>query len=257
MIGLHIERLVDASPTLVLIHAFPLSARMYDEAVNIVLQRSDLNIILVDLPGFGSAPSHQGWTISGAAHALHTALRTHGVMKPIICGTSIGGYTALAFYRLFPDEVGALILSNTKAEADTPDAKLQRKVFADDVLARGYDAVYMRMLPKLVAKSLADAHPDVIERLRMMIAEASPQAIADALNALALRDDSTDLLTSVSVPTLVIAGNDDELIPPIVSKTMAEHIPNAQYRALDLCGHLSAFEMPAEWSNIVSDFLLV
>jgi len=245
-----------ASKSLVLIHAFPLSSEMYKGvASEIPTMLPDYIIILVDLPGFGSAPVRENWTLSEAMQELHKKLNEIGITNPAICGTSMGGYAALAYYRLYLNEVSALILSNTKAEADTDEAKASREEFAKDVEARGCDAVYMRMLSKLTARSTVEAHPELTDKLKSIIEQATPPAIAAALRAMALREDSVELLHTITTPTLVITGSGDELIAPAISKTMSDTIPNAKFVEMKDVGHLTPLEDPKEWAKLVVDML--
>jgi pimeloyl-ACP methyl ester carboxylesterase len=214
-----------------------------------------INIILVDLPGFGDAPVRNEWALSEAMQELHHKLNQIGINNPVIGGTSMGGYAALAYYRLYPNEVSALLLSNTKAEADTDDAKASREEFAKDVEHRGYEAVYMRMLNKLTDRSTVQKHPETLDTLRSMISASSPTSIASALRAMALREDSLELLHTITIPTIVITGSGDELISPAVSKSMSDAIPNAKFIDMENVGHLTPLEAPKKWAKLVANFL--
>lgn len=256
MIALHFyKKVTQPKSTLVLIHAFPLTNEMYLAACGYITESEpDLNIILVDLPGYGDAPVREKWTLNEAMSSLHAELKTIGIEKPIIGGTSMGGYAVLSYYRQFPEDVSALILSNTKAEADTEDAKRSREEFAKDVEARGHEAVYMRMLATLTSKSTKQKHPEIESAIRKMIASISPPAIASTLRALAARDDSTDLLPNMNLPVLVITANGDELIPASFSRKIADNIRGAIYKEIPEAGHLTPIEAPKEWSSVISDF---
>lgn len=245
-----------ATKSLILIHAFPLSSEMYMGVAGELQQLlPSVNIILVDLPGFGSTPVRKEWTLSEAMQELHKALNEIGITNPVICGTSMGGYAALAYYRLYLNEVSALILSNTKAEADTDEAKASREEFAKDVEGRGYEAVYMRMLSKLTARSTVEAHPELTDKLKSIIEKATPDAIAAALRAMALREDSVELLHTITTPTLVITGRGDELIAPAISKAMADAILNSHFHQIEGVGHLTPLEAQDEWARVVGDYL--
>lgn len=257
MVALHPYSEINTSqPTLVLIHAFPLSSKMYESALkHLHLISPKHNYILVDLPGFGSAPLRNSWTLRSAMRKLHSRLHQLGISTTAIGGTSMGGYAALAYYREFPDKVTALILSNTKAEADTEEGRAGRETFAKDVLQKGHEAVYMRMLHTLTSKTTVRKHPEMLDYLKSAIGSASPEAIASALRAMAKRDDSCELLPSIKVPVLVITGEGDELIKPEVTKHIADSAPNATYREITGAGHLTPLEAPEEWAAIVADFL--
>lgn len=236
---------------LVLIHAFPLTSTMYDIAAGrLQKERPDLNVHLVDLPGFGEAPYLERWTIAEAMEALHAELKKNSISAPVIGGTSMGGYAVLAYYRLYPEEVSGLILSNTKAAADTDDAKQKREVFAQDVEKRGHEAVYESMLDKLISPQYSEMR----EQLKGSIAVSDPRSIAAALRALAVRDDSVELLKTIEVPTLIIAGSGDT----IMSKDDAaklQTIRNAHAVVIEDTAHLSILEAPDRWVEEVDTFL--
>jgi 3-oxoadipate enol-lactonase len=241
---------------LVLLHAFPLSSAMWEKTVSIIKQQSPkTTIILADFPGFGDSPTTPDWTIAEAMGELHNELTAHEILNPIIAGLSMGGYAAFAYYRLYRNEVRALILSNTKPAADTEEAKKGREEYALDVEQRGAEAVYDRQLGKLISDISKQRNPELIPTLKNWIASFSPEAIATALRALALRDDSSDLVEDISCPTLLITGENDAIIPAEEMKTFSEKIPHSQFIDIPDVGHLSAVENPEAWAKVVSEFL--
>lgn len=243
--------------SLVLLHAFPLSSIMYDRAAAVIAEHAPTyNIILVDFPGFGSASVESKWTLAEAMVELHGKLDELGIVEPVIAGLSMGGYAALAYYRLYQNEVKALILSNTKAAADDEKAKKGREEFALDVEARGAQAVFDRMLEKLISDT-SKKNPELIPKLKQWIESASPAAIAAALRALALRNDSTDLLPVIFCPTLLITGEDDAIIPLEEMEMMSVEINGSKFVSFTKAGHLTALEDPVKWGSIVSSFLNV
>ncbi|HYM20145.1 MAG TPA: alpha/beta hydrolase [Candidatus Kapabacteria bacterium] len=250
MVSLQYFGVKNAEKHLVLIHAFPLSSVMYHNTVEALLSDlSDLQIILVDLPGFANAPYRAHWTLAEAMVDLNHQLNEQNIASAIIGGTSMGSYAAFAYYRQFPNEVNGLILSNTKAEADDEKAKVGREEFAQDVERRGHISVYERMLDKLISKNSPSALKD---RLKTMIATQDIHAIASALRAMALRNDSTDLLATITCQTLVISGSNDELIAPSLTKTITERVSGSTYYEILNAGHLTPFETPKEWAAIVA-----
>src|SRR5205085_2056433 len=141
----------------------------------------DYSIIFVDLPGFGEAPVQTNWTLSDEMKDLHAKLSFY--TNIVIGGLSMGGYAAFAYYRLFP-KVRGLILSNTKAAADSEEAKKGRDAFAADARKRGADAVYEKLLPKLISDFSRERNPALEPALKKTIASFSPEAIAEGLLAL-------------------------------------------------------------------------
>jgi 3-oxoadipate enol-lactonase len=242
--------------SLVLLHAFPLSSAMWEGAASVIARQSpDSSIILADFPGFGDAPSIKDWTLAAAMEDLHSKLTAEEILNPVIGGLSMGGYAAFAYYRLHLNELRALILTDTKPSADTEEGKKGREVFALDAEKRGAEAVYERMLPKLVSDSSKQRNPALFKTLKNWIASFSPEAIAAGLRALALRADSNDLLETIGCPTVVIAGENDAIIPSEEMKLFSEKIPDAQFVQIPDVGHLSALEDPEAWGEAVSKFL--
>ncbi len=238
---------------LVLIHAFPLSSEMYRKAtLNITKALPDLPVITIDMPGFGNAPLADSWTMDSAMQDAHKQLQDQAISSIVLGGTSMGGYAVFSFYHQFPEMVRGLIFSNTKAEADTPEAKADREVFAKDVEKRGHEAVYERMLDKLTS---ASAPPELKDFIKRSIATQPTEAIAAALRAMALRSDSSDLLPKIQSPVLVVASEKDQLIKEESLQTIAKKTADSTYRRFPGIGHLAPLEGHEEWAGAVVTFL--
>jgi 3-oxoadipate enol-lactonase len=230
---------------------------MFETAAAIIaVNAPSYNIILVDFPGFGEAPFEKKWTLGEAMVELHGKLNEIGVVEPVIAGLSMGGYAAFAYYRLYHNQVKALILSNTKAEADSDDAKKGREEYAKDLEKRGAEAAYEK-LSTLVAESSIKNDANLIPKLKRWIASFTPAAIAAGSRALAQRDESSDLLETISCPTLLITGEDDALIKDEVMQEMAAKIKGSKFISFTRSGHLTAVEFPDKWGSVVSSFLNV
>jgi 3-oxoadipate enol-lactonase len=242
--------------TLVLLHAFPLSSAMWERAARIIMDSApEVSIICADFPGFGTAPVEQQWTLTEGMIDLDIKLIDQGITMPVIGGLSMGGYAVFAYYRLFPNKVKAIVLSNTKPDPDSQEAKMAREEYALDVEQRGVEAVYERQLDKLISGSSRLRNPSLIPTLKKWIESFSPEAIATCLRTLAVRDDSTDLLEKINCPTFVIAGEKDIIIPSQEMQSFSKKIPLSQYIQLSDVGHLSALENPEVWGKAVSEFL--
>lgn len=241
---------------LVLLHAFPLSSEMYRDVIaRLESSLATYQIILANLPCFGDAPKLTNWTLAEAMSDLHSQLISVGITSSALCGVSMGGYAALAYYKQFQSEVSALILSNTKAEADNEEGKANREKLAKDVEEKGYEPIFSGMMLKLIGKSAITKNPTLLHTVKLMIASESLIAISEASRAMAKREDSTDLLGQISIPTLVIAGTEDELIPEAIMKVMSAKIPNVVYVPMEQHGHLCVIEDPVVWSTAIINFL--
>ena len=177
------------------------------------------------------------------------------IKEPIILGgLSMGGYTALAFARLFPESLRALILCDTRAEADTEEGKAGRDKMIASAQSEGAAPVVEQMLPKLLGETTRKDHADVMESVRTLALKQTPTAIANALRALRDRPDSLDLLPQIKVPTLVVVGEEDTITPLSMAQTLADKIPNAELAIIPRAGHLSNIEQPETFNRVVREF---
>jgi 3-oxoadipate enol-lactonase len=167
----------------------------------------------------------------------------------------MGGYAALAFVRRHPRRLAGLVLQDTRAGADTPEAKANRATLAAKVLAEGASAAVEAFLPKLLGETTQRDRPDLAARLRERILATSPRGIANALHGLAARADSRETLPTIAVPTLVLVGAEDVLTPPAEAEAMAAAIPGARLGVIPGAGHLANLENPGAVNAALRAFL--
>jgi pimeloyl-ACP methyl ester carboxylesterase len=214
-------------------------------------------LIALDWRGFGESPViGDVSTMELLADDVAGLMDTLGMQRAVLCGLSMGGYVAFAFLRKYPQRVQGLILADTRPGADTDEAKANRENVALLALSQGADAVADLLTPKLLSDYTRQRHPLVERSVRQMINAATPQGIAAASRGMALRSDSSDLLSSISCPTLVVVGEQDVLTPPAVAHEYAAKIPGSQFATIPDAGHLSNLEQPKAFHTVVRDFLL-
>ncbi len=239
-------------PPVVFVHGFPLSRATWQKQIETL--RSSHRVIAPDLRGLGENDAASGTTtmeqFADDIHALLQQLKTGPV---VLVGHSMGGYIALAFARKFPDMLRGLVLVATKAGADTPEAAAGRRATADKVKAGGANVVVDAMAPKMLAASNQDQK--MADQVRGFMAPSKPDSVIAALLGMAERPDSTSMLANIAVPTLVITGADDTVIPPAESEKLAAAIPGAQLKKISSAGHIVAFEQPAEFNRELKDWL--
>jgi len=244
---------------LVLLHAFPLSADQWLPQLHRV--PPGWRFIAPDLRGFrGMGPAFEDAGLSGLTIEDYAddvlELMTHlEIERAAIAGVSMGGYVALAMLRRAPQRVTGLVLSNTRAIADSPQARDARAASIALVQREGAAAIAREMTPKLLGVSTRRDQPDLEDAVRRLILANAPDAIAAALGALRDRPDSTGLLPSIRVPTLVVAGDEDAIINIAEAQSMQEAIPGAALLTLPRTGHLGNLEAPGPWSAAVDAFL--
>jgi 3-oxoadipate enol-lactonase len=248
------ERGAGPGDPVILLHAFPLSSRMWAPQADVLagLRR----VIAPDYPGFGRSPRPPAQPdMRYYAEQLGELLERLDLRRVVLGGLSMGGYVAFACLRLFPERVSALILANTRPEPDAEDAKETRRQTARRVAEEGVEILPELQMERLLAPGTLKTNKGVVESVRGMILESSPDGVVAALGAMRERPDSTELLGKITVPTLVVGGSEDALSTPEVMASMAEKIPDSRHLTLPEAGHLSNLEVPKEFNAAVRRFL--
>jgi 3-oxoadipate enol-lactonase len=177
------------------------------------------------------------------------------VERAVIGGISMGGYVTLAAYRCAPERFTGMILANTRASADTDEARQGRDRLIALALENGASAVVDQMLPKLLGATSLRERPDLQARVRSIAESNDGAALAGALTAMKVRPDASDLLERISCATLVVGSDEDAATPLAEVEEMQRRIPRSRFVALRGVGHLSNLEAPEDFSRALSDFL--
>ena len=238
----------------VLLHAFPLDSRMWLPQVEAL---AGYQALVPDLRGFGAARAMAGERspIDLLADDVACLLDDRRLERVVLCGLSMGGYVALSFARRHPERLGGLVLLDTKAGGDSEAARAERLAMADRVQAEGVGFVPEAMLPRLLGETSRRERPEVVERVTETILDQDPRGIAAAQRGMAERPDSTATLARIDVPTLVIAGAEDELSGPVEARTIAAAVRDARLVQVPAAGHLVNLEQPDAVNDALLDFL--
>lgn len=240
----------------IFLHAFPLNRGMWSHEITSLLEDGRYRVIALDWRGFGESEMTPGnVTMEQLARDVVGLMDMLGIQEAVLCGLSMGGYVAFAFYRAYPERVRALILADTQPYADTAEAKARREDVAHLAEAEGTTAIADLQIPKLLSEASRQPPAEVERGVRRMIDAATPLGIASASRGMALRADSTDLLANISCPVLVLAGEHDTLTPPHLAQGYAAKIPGAQFVFIPDAGHLSNLEQPQYFLDAVRSFL--
>lgn len=236
------------------LHAFPLNQTMWDDQVGVL--REMYRAITLDLRGFGrSGFASSPHSIEQMASDVRSLMKALGIDRAVLVGLSMGGYISLAFYRSYPECVRALVLADTRASADTEDARARRIKSAEKAEREGSRSIADDVVPVLLGRSTLSTRPDLIALTREMIEANSPAGISAAQRAMAARRDSTDLLGTINIPTLILVGSEDSLTPPAEAEAMHRAIRGSRLRVIEGAGHLSNLEQPREFNTALAEFI--
>src|SRR5574338_1367771 len=226
---------------LVLIHGYPFNRSLWTEQIPAL--SNSYRIIAPDLRGFGdSEASPEISTMMGLAADVAALMDHLRIPRATIGGLSMGGYVALAFYKQFASRVRALVLADTRAQADTDEGKQTRAQQAEKALSEGMAGIADAMLPKLLTPETVSKRPEIVKFVRDMMLQAKPEGAAAALRGVAEREDQTELLPKSSVPALIIVGAEDAITPVADRDKIHRAIPGSGLVVLDHAGHVSNVE---------------
>lgn len=242
------------TPTLLLIHGFPHDATLWSD--QLAPLGTMARVLAPDLRGFGKSdrPIEEATMEDHVADILQLLDKAH-IDRVVLCGLSMGGYVALAFVADHPDRVAGLILSNTRAEADDDAARAKRVALAQDVMENGMAGIARDLVPKMLSECTRTDRPKLTQRVESMMARQAPGAVAAAAMAIAHRADHTMLLPNIQVPSLIITGSADELMPFEASRTMHEAIPGSELVVINGTAHLPNVEDPVAFNSAVGAFM--
>lgn len=236
----------------VLLHAFPMSSAMWEPQLEAL---KSFRVVAPDLRGFGATPLSTPWFVEHAVNDLFETLTAAGVEKAVLVGLSMGGYVALRAVEKKPARVKALVLCDTRAEADANENKIKRAAAVDFVRSRGVGPFLDPFLNDSLAPKTKAEKPKVVEFLKSVALKSSPDAVMAALAALASRGDMTAALPGIKVPAAVLVGSQDKITPLPLAEAMRARIPGAELHLIPDAGHFSNAENPEAFNERLVSFL--
>ena len=243
-----------SGPPVVLLHPFPANHELWKPAAQALI--SHYRVILPDLRGHGDSGIGAGPALMQKHAAdIYRVLDHEEIGRAAFVGVSIGGYVLFEFWRKYRARVEALVLCNTKAQSDTPEARAGRLQAAADVIERGTEPFFESMLPKLLGKTTQSTRPDLVDGAVRMMRKMSPEDVAMVQRGMAERRDSVEMLNTINVPTLIVTGDEDIFTGAAEAELMRQNVPNSQMKVIAKAGHYSPWEQPGEVGKLVRQFL--
>lgn len=241
----------DGEPVL-FIHGFPLTGEMWRETEERLSDR--WRCIVPDLRGHGQSAASPAASMARYADDLVAVLDKLCEWRPVtVVGLSMGGYIAFEFFRRHRGRTRALVLCDTRATADTPEAAAQREATARNVLQKGSRLVADAMIDGLFAPQ---APQTIKQRWLDLMSKNPPMGVAAALRAMAARPDSTPTLSKIDCPALLVVGREDAITPVARTEEMKRAIPGARIEIVEGAGHMTPVEQPDAFTNVLREFLI-
>jgi 3-oxoadipate enol-lactonase len=241
---------------IIFVHAFPTCNRMWDPQV--IALESKYNVIAYDIRGFGYSEIDYNITIDSHVDDLFSILDNTKTYKPVICGLSMGGYITLRALEREQDKFKAAVLCDTRSEADANENKLKRSAQIAQIKGGGLNDFISTFIKGTLSESTLngdEAKKNIAGFLREVISWQKAESICTALMSLAARTDTTSFLEQISIPTLIMVGEDDKLTPPELSKSMHSKIKGSQLKLIPGAGHFSNLENSIEFNDNLIAFM--
>ena len=241
---------------LVFLHGYPFEGSAWEHQLSGL--GDEMWVVAPDMPGFGKSAAPMPPTtahVDQYAKALADWAKDEGIAQLMLAGHSMGGYVAFAFARKYPEMLHSLILVATRPGADNEAGKEGRYRTAGAVEERGAIAAAEAMLPKLFAPEAYEKKKALVEKVRAMMMRQSEEGIVAALYAMASRPDSTHDLAEIEVPTLIVTGAQDAIIPAGEAPGMQAHIKGSHAVAIPETGHMLMLEDPEAFNKALREFL--
>ena len=242
------------SESIIFVHGFPYDHNMWQDQVDDLCK--NYLCVSYDIRGLGDSPAGDGqFTMESFVDDLEKITDELKLEKPILCGLSMGGYISLRAMERIQNKFGALILCDTKSTADDDEGKLKRAVAIKQINSGKFyefiESFVLNCFGEKFVKEKNEEYRKVIESSK----QNNPIGVKGCLLAMTGRTDTTESLSKINLPALIICGSEDKLSPPDVMKSIADKIPNANFVLVEGAGHMTPIENPQSVNKAIRDFL--
>ncbi|CAM4105490.1 alpha/beta fold hydrolase [Flavobacterium weaverense] len=236
------------------LHGFPFDKSMWKEQIDSL--KDSFCTIAIDIRGFGKSTDEEtDLSIDLFTDDLVAFMDRRNIEKAIVCGLSMGGYIALNAVKRFPERFEALILADTQCISDSAEAKEKRMKTVQEIKQNGATEFNEKFIKSVFHPDSLQNKTELVDRLREVVFANSTRIITAGLTALAERPDSCSSLRTITIPTLIICGAQDELTLVAQSQFMHENIKGSVLQVIQSAGHVSNLEQPEEFNKYLHEFL--
>ena len=237
----------------VLVHGFCEDSSVWEEFKLDLLEKK-FRVVCVDLPGFGDSEVVDGLTIDGMAEAVKAVVDHLKLEEVVLIGHSMGGYTGLAFARMYPDFLKGLGIFHSHPYADSEDKKENRYKGIDFIKRQGHVLFVKQLIPKLFAPGFERSNRFLVDKLIHQASKYTPEGIINGQAAMAERPDQTDVLKNIKVPVLFIIGEKDNAVTMEQSMGQTSLPDVSSVHVMEKVGHMGMFEAKRKTQLMVRNF---
>lgn len=243
------------SKPIIFVHGFPFDHTMWQSQVDELSEK--YFCITYDIRGLGESPAGDGqFTMESFVDDLEKIIDELKLAKPVLCGLSMGGYIFLRALERMKEKFSAVILCDTGSGSDNNEGKLKRSAAIKRINTEGLAPFTKDFITDCYGDIYKQNHKEEFEKRIAKSSGFNPIGVKGSLLAMLSRIDTSDYLDKIKIPTLVICGENDALIPPSIMKAMADKINGAEFVVIKNSGHMSPIENPEEVNNAIQKFLL-
>ena len=240
--------------TILFIHGFPYDHSMWDNQVESL--KENYYCVTYDIRGLGKSYIGDGqYTMEAFVLDLYSVIDGLHIDNPIICGLSMGGYIALRAVEKESAKFSGLILCDTRSEADNNEGKIIRSAAIDKINVEGVESFVNDFVPKCFHKKTPEKMTEMYSRILGITRHQNSVGVKGSLFAMLSRRDTTQSLSKIKIPTLVLVGRKDALTPPEVMQDLAKKIKKSKFFIVPKAGHMSPLENPEFVNEKISNFL--
>ena len=239
---------------IIFIHGFPFDKSSWKPQMQFF--KKSHRVIAYDIRGFGKSENGtEKDSIVIYAEDLIKFMDGLHIEKAVVCGLSMGGYILLNAVHLAPSRFEAIILADTKCEADTEIEKAKRLKTIEEIKTDGLFSFLDGFIKNIFCKKTLQNNENLVEKVRKTMFETPKEAISKALVAMSERTEMCEKLIDINIPTLVICGKEDSVTPVSDAKHLQQKIKRSTLHVIENAGHLSNLEQSVKFNKIVDHFL--
>ncbi len=242
----------EGAPVVTLSHSLAATLHLWDAQAAALRDR--YRVLRYDIRGHGgSSVPPAPYTLEQMADDLHGLLAGLGIAQTHFVGLSMGGLIGMTTALRYPGSIRSLVLADTTASYGP-----ERKPMWDDRIrlaeTKGIDAVLDRTMEAWFTAPFRAAHPDVVGRIRAMLAPTDPVGYVGAIQAIGYGDIREEI-RAIRCPTLILVGDEDRGTDISMARTMHERIAGSELQVLPRAAHCSCVEAPDAFNRALLGFL--